>query len=103
MSLLPPEVNTALVQLLQSLQSSDNTVRGQAEEQLNTEWVNQRPDVLLMGLAEQMQDSQDEAVSIPKDKPRDGDIDVCVDSIVCRRHLQAHSDAHSKGPGFWAQ
>ena len=50
MSLLPPEVNTALVQLLQSLQSSDNTVRGQAEEQLNTEWVNQRPDVLLMGL-----------------------------------------------------
>ena len=63
MSVLPPEVHTALNQLLQGLQSTDNTVRAQAEEQLNTEWVNQRPDMLLMGLTEQMQGSQDEGVS----------------------------------------
>ncbi|KAI7364514.1 ARM repeat-containing protein [Hortaea werneckii] len=60
MSLLPPEVHTALTQLLQGLQSTDNTVRTQAEEQLNTEWVSKRPDMLLMGLAEQMQGSQEE-------------------------------------------
>ena len=62
MSLLPPEVQTALVQLLQGLQSTDNTIRTQAEGQLNQEWVNLRPDMLLMGLAEQMQGSQDEGV-----------------------------------------
>ncbi|KAI7596686.1 hypothetical protein KC346_g12997, partial [Hortaea werneckii] len=60
MSLLPPEVHTALTQLLQGLQSTDNTVRTQAEEQLNTEWVSKRPDMLLMGLAEQMQGAQEE-------------------------------------------
>lgn len=63
MSLLPPEVHTALNQLLQALQSTDNSARTRAEEQLNTEWVAQRPDVLLMGLAEQMQGSEDEGVS----------------------------------------
>lgn len=63
MSLLPPEVHTALIQLLQGLQSTDNNARTQAEEQLATEWTNQRPDVLLMGLTEQMQGSQDEGVS----------------------------------------
>jgi len=63
MSILPPEVHTALAQLLQGLQSTDNTVRTQTEEQLNTEWVAKRPDMLLMGLAEQMQGSQEEGVS----------------------------------------
>lgn len=63
MSVLPPEVHAALATLLQGLQSTDNTVRTQAEERLNTEWVAQRPDMLLMGLAEQMQGSQDEGVS----------------------------------------
>ena len=65
MSVLPPEVHNALTQLLQGLQATDNTVRTQAEEQLNTEWVNQRPDMLMMGLAAQMQGSQDEGVSAP--------------------------------------
>lgn len=65
MSLLPPEAHTALTQLLQALQSTDNSARSQAEERLTTEWVNQRPDMLLMGLAEQMHDSPDEGVSIP--------------------------------------
>jgi hypothetical protein len=63
MSVLPPEVHAALTQLLQGLQVTDNTLRAQAEEQLNTEWVQQRPDMLMMGLAEQMQGSQDEGVS----------------------------------------
>lgn len=63
MSILPPEVHTALNQLLQALQSTDNSARTRAEEQLNTEWVGQRPDMLLMGLAEQMQGSEDEGVS----------------------------------------
>ena len=68
MSVLPPEVHTALAQLLQGLQATDNTARSQAEEKLNTEWVQQRPDVLLMGLAEQMQGAQDEGVSREMEK-----------------------------------
>lgn len=63
MSVLPAEVHSALNQVLQALQSTDNTVRTQAEKTLNDEWINQRPDMLLMGLAEQMQGSQDEGVS----------------------------------------
>ncbi|KAK5164699.1 hypothetical protein LTR04_001731 [Oleoguttula sp. CCFEE 6159] len=54
MSVLPPEVHAALYQLLQALQSADNTTRTQAEEQLNSEWVRERPDVLMMGLVEQI-------------------------------------------------
>ncbi|KAK3677451.1 importin subunit beta-3 [Recurvomyces mirabilis] len=60
MSVLPAEVHSALVQLLQGLQSTDNTVRASSEEQLNTGWVNKQPGMLLMGLAEQMQGSQDD-------------------------------------------
>ena len=63
MSVLPAEVHAALVQLLQGLQSTDNPVRASSEEQLNTEWVNKQPGMLLMGLAEQMQGSQDDGVS----------------------------------------
>jgi importin-5 len=62
MSLLPADMQGALVQLLQALQSRDNTIRGQAEEQLNNDWLANRPDVLLMGLAEQIQTGQDEQV-----------------------------------------
>ena len=63
MSILPAEVHSALDQVLQALQSTDNTARSQAEKTLNDDWLNQRPDMLLMGLAEQMQGSQDEGVS----------------------------------------
>jgi hypothetical protein len=63
MSLLPPEIHTALSQLLSALATPDNTVRTQAEEQLNNEWVNGRPDVLLMGLAEQIQGAENASVS----------------------------------------
>ncbi|KAF3892789.1 Importin subunit beta-3 [Trichophyton interdigitale] len=59
MSVLPQEVHTALSQLLLGLSSADNGVRAQAEGQLNNDWVQNRPDVLLMGLAEQIQGSED--------------------------------------------
>lgn len=64
MSLLPPEVHTALSQLLNALTTPDNTVRAQAEEQLSSEWVNARPDVLLMGLAEQIQGAENASVCL---------------------------------------
>ena len=62
MSVLPNEILSALAQLLQGLASADNNTRSFAEEQLNTEWVNARPDVLLMGLVEQMHIAQDASV-----------------------------------------
>ena len=62
MSVLPPEVHGALGNLLQSLSSADNQVRSHAEDQLNNEWFVARPDVLLMGLVEQIQQSQDASV-----------------------------------------
>ena len=54
MSLLPPELGVELSQLLQALQSSDNAIRSQAEEHLQNNWTVPRPEVLLMGLAEQI-------------------------------------------------
>lgn len=57
--MLPPEVSIELAQLLQAAQSADNNVRSQAEEHLQTHWTNERPDILLMGLAEQIQVSTD--------------------------------------------
>ena len=63
MSILPPEIHAALTQLLQALSSADNTLRARAEEQLNSEWVAARPDVLLMGLVEQLQEAADPSVS----------------------------------------
>lgn len=62
MSLLPAEVHAALAQLLEALGSPDNNVRSRAEEQLNNDWVPNRPDVLLMGLAEQVQGAQEPSV-----------------------------------------
>ncbi|KAL8882256.1 MAG: hypothetical protein Q9198_000720 [Flavoplaca austrocitrina] len=59
MSVLPPEIHSALGALLQGLQSPDNSVRAQAEEQLNNEWIVARADVLLMGLVEQIQGAQE--------------------------------------------
>ncbi|KAF4308679.1 importin subunit beta-3 [Botryosphaeria dothidea] len=58
-SVLPPEIHSALAQLLAGLQSPDNVQRTQTEETLNTEWVIGRPDVLLMGLSEQIHLAED--------------------------------------------
>jgi hypothetical protein len=63
MSVLPPDVHAELTQLLQALQSADNSIRSQAEEHLQNSWTNARPEVLLMGLAEQVQGAGDNAVS----------------------------------------
>lgn len=63
MSVLPAEVQGALQQLLQALSSNDNVVRTQAEEQLNNDWTTNRSDLLLMGLAEQIQNNPETQVS----------------------------------------
>jgi hypothetical protein len=63
MSVLPPEVHNALTVLLTALQSPDNVLRTQAEEQLNTEWVQPRPELLLMALVEQILGSEEVGVS----------------------------------------
>lgn len=61
MSMLPPDIHAELSQLLQALQSPDNTIRSQAEEHLQNSWTATRPEVLLMGLAEQVQGPGDTA------------------------------------------
>ncbi|KAK3305552.1 armadillo-type protein [Chaetomium strumarium] len=59
MSVLPAEVNAQLAQLLHQLQSPDNNIRSQAEDVLQNQWTSQRPEWLLMGLAEQIANSTD--------------------------------------------
>ncbi|PHH83153.1 hypothetical protein CDD83_3054 [Cordyceps sp. RAO-2017] len=54
MSLLSADVHAELTQLLQALQSADNGIRSQAEEHLQTSWTITRPEILLMGLVEQI-------------------------------------------------
>ncbi|PON31128.1 hypothetical protein TGAM01_v200548 [Trichoderma gamsii] len=62
MSLLPPDVHAELTQLLQALQASDNSIRSQAEDHLQNSWTNSRPEVLLVGLVEQIQGGTDNAL-----------------------------------------
>jgi len=64
MSILPADVLQSLAQLLQGLQSSDNSVRSQAEESLSNDWVASRPEILLMGLAELLGSSQETIVRL---------------------------------------
>lgn len=64
MSVLSAEVGNALIRLLNQLSSPENDARASAEEQLHAEWVSARPDILLMGLVEQIQNSQEPAVRI---------------------------------------
>ena len=63
MSVLPPQIHAELTELLQALQSSDNTVRSQAEDHLATNWTSAKPEMLLMGLVEQIYGSNDTTVS----------------------------------------
>ena len=67
MSVLPPGVFDTLGQVLQSLQTSDNAVRGAAEKQLDEQWTTPRPAITLMGMVEHMQRSEDSTVSFPSD------------------------------------
>lgn len=66
MSLLPAEVHGALTQLLHALSSNDNNLRSQAEEQFSNEWVQGRPDVLLIGLVEQIQGAEEPSVRLAR-------------------------------------
>ena len=52
-------------QILQGLSSSDNGVRSQAEDQLNNEWQQKQPDVLLMALVDSIQHSSEASVRLP--------------------------------------
>ena len=93
MSLLPPEVHSNLAELLQNLSSPDNQARTLAEERLNNDWFIARPDVLLMGLVEQIQGSQEPSVRRPPDdavKVERGlltNIFTSTDAIVCSSHV----------------
>lgn len=62
MSVLPADVHNELTQLLDALQSADNSVRSQAEEHLANNWTTTKPEMLLMGLVEQIQGSNDPTV-----------------------------------------
>lgn len=62
MSMLPADVHTELTQLLQALQSSDNSIRSQAEDHLQNHWTATRPEILFMGLAEQIPNTADPSV-----------------------------------------
>lgn len=62
MSIFPQEIHAALSQLISVLTSPDNNLRSQAEAQLDNDWVKTRPEVLLMGLAEQIDGAQDVGV-----------------------------------------
>lgn len=64
MSVLPADIHAELTTLLQALQSPQNDTRTQAEEHLQNNWTNTRPEVLLMGLAEQVQGASDPAVRL---------------------------------------
>jgi hypothetical protein len=59
-------MHNELAQLLDALQSSDNSVRSQAEEHLNNNWAVSKPEILLMGLVEQIQGSNDPTVRYPR-------------------------------------
>lgn len=59
MSVLPADVHAELAQLLDALQSADNNVRSQAEEHLANNWTATKPEILLMGLVEQIHGSND--------------------------------------------
>ncbi|KAK3313938.1 armadillo-type protein [Apodospora peruviana] len=60
MSILPADATAELTSLLQALQSPDNNVRSNAEDHLQNNWTNTRPEMLLMGLVEQIIASKDD-------------------------------------------
>jgi hypothetical protein len=64
-AILNTPINKYVAELLQALQSSDNNVRSQAEDHLTTNWTNAKPEMLLMGLVEQIHGSNDTTVSRP--------------------------------------
>ena len=108
MSLLSSEVHTALAELLQKLASPDNQARTLAEEQLNNEWFIKQPDVLLVGLVEQIQLSQEPSVgrvrkdSVLKHSPLIWPC-PCVDPLFCSslipQNVNKDEEDDRRGPG----
>lgn len=97
MSMLPPEVQTTLTQLLQALSSGDNALRSQAEEQLNNDWTANRPDILLMGLVEQIQGAQDAAVFLAIFWLALWEADCFSDTFICCGPSPTNRIKESKG------
>lgn len=64
MSMLGTDTYNELTQTLQALQSADNAIRSQAEDYLQSTWVNTRPEYLLLGLAEHISNSNEVSVRI---------------------------------------
>lgn len=101
MSVLPAEVQGALGQLLQALSSPDNNLRAQAEEQLNNDWTLNRPDMLLMGLVEQIQASQDPSVC-PLKESKLRSISKCLADTVFRRSVISQTGLeNAQKPSHW--
>ena len=61
--MLPAEIHAELSQLLLALQSPDNGTRSQAEDHLQANWTATRPEILLMGLAEQIAGAPESSVT----------------------------------------
>lgn len=103
MSWLSPEVHATLSQLLRALSTPDNAVRSQAEEQLNNDWVQNRPDVLLMGLVEQIEGAEDTVVSLlsrgGKQKQRGAFAKASEDGIDGRVGAKNEHLCHDLGQG----
>ncbi|KAI9889153.1 MAG: hypothetical protein M1814_005744 [Vezdaea aestivalis] len=59
MTALVEGIHADLTPLLQGLSSADNNVRTQAEQTLQSNWVDPRPELLLLGLVEQMRGAQE--------------------------------------------
>ncbi|KAF3907148.1 Importin-5 [Orbilia brochopaga] len=53
------EARVAMEPLLQALTSTDNAARSRAEEVLANDWVGQRPELLMLGLADTIRTSED--------------------------------------------
>ncbi|KAI1000584.1 Importin subunit beta-3 [Podosphaera aphanis] len=90
MSILPADALSEFTQMLNALQSPDNVVRSQAEEHLMNNWTLSKPDMLLMGLVEQIQGSNDPTIrsfasvifrrtaSRPRKLPNEQSIELCI-------------------------
>lgn len=108
MSMLPPEVSAELTQLLQALQSPDNSIRSQAEDHLQTNWTATTPEILLMGLAEQIAGAPESSVILstpPLSHPAipPSQISLSLPPIVVRRRLvPLLSETDSDLPGCLA-
>ena len=93
--------------MLQALQSPDNSIRSQAEEHLHNSWTNTRPEMLLMGLVEQIQATNSETVvrfaPVPSSGTSGGssvtNSQLMIDSSVRRCHLSSNIDKDQEEPG----